>query len=170
MNPSIIDTYANSFRARLYLHEEGRNTPLRLSQPNDKFSWGVSPENDWLQTGGNEPSLIISFDYHSMEDNRLHYHLHIPGRSKQGSGPQVPRRLGVSTNGYLGFYWIAEVTDYWKIEPLQETEEGLLCHLRDHLGHRVGTLEDTPHHQPGRFNYLNISESEIATFLLQKTS
>ena len=69
MNPSIIDTYANSFRARLYLHEEGRNTPLRLSQPNDKFSWGVSPENDWLQTGGNEPSLIISFDYHSMEDN-----------------------------------------------------------------------------------------------------
>lgn len=160
MNPSIIETYANSFRARLYLHEEGRNTPLRLSQPNDKFSWGVSPENDWLQTGGNEPSLIISFDFHSMEDNRLHYHLHIPGQ----------RRLGVSTNGYLGFYSIAEVTDYWKIEPLQETEEGLLCHLRDHLGHRVATLEDTPHHQPGRFNYLNVSEGEIATFLLQKIS
>jgi len=170
MDQSIIATYATSFRATLYLHEAGRNTPLRLSRTIDKFSWGVTPEYDWLQTGGDEPSLVISFDYHSMDENRLHYHLHIPGPPKTATGPLVPRRLDASMNGYLGFYWREEVTDYWKVEPLQETEGGLLCHLRDHRGYKVATLQDDPHHKPGRFNYLNVSEGETATFLLQKTS
>ncbi|MGG5290253.1 hypothetical protein [Pseudomonas shirazensis] len=168
MDQNISATYARSFRAKLYLQAHSKTIPLRLSQNNDKFSWGLSPDNDWLQAGGDAPSLIISFDYQSMTDNRLHYQVHIPGPRKNTPGPLVPRRLAISSNGYLGFYWTEEQSEHWKIEPLGESEEGLLCHLRDHQGHRVATVQDDPHFQPGWFAYLNVHEGDIATFLLKR--
>ena len=91
---------------------------------------------------------------------RLHpYNISIPGR------PQA-KKLGISRNGYLGFYWHADVTDYWKIEPLELTEDGLVCHLRDHRGHRVGIIKDTPHKSGDWVALLNVEEGEVFTFLL----
>lgn len=75
--------------------------------------------------------------------------------------------MGVSLNGYLGFYWVADVTDDWKIEPLQLTEEGLVCHLRDHRGYRVGAIMDAPHFSGDVVALLNVEQGEVRTFLLK---
>lgn len=84
----------------------------------------------------------MDFHYHSRTNDRLHYRISMPGR------PET-KKLGVSRNGYLGFYWHADVSEYWKIEPLALTDEGLVCHLRDQRGYRVGALTDTPHRRGG---------------------
>ncbi|WP_426810450.1 hypothetical protein ABOC32_06370 [Pseudomonas sp. WOUb67] len=159
MDEDIQAAFAMSFRARLYLRAVDRYIPLRLSRGSDKFSWGITPEDDWLQAGGRQDSPVMDFHYHSQTDDRLHYHISVPGR------PQA-KTLGISRNGYLGFYWHADVTDYWKIEPLELTDEGLVCHLRDHRGYRVGALEDTPHRNGDWVALLNVEEGQVCTFLL----
>ncbi|WP_060514254.1 hypothetical protein [Pseudomonas sp. NBRC 111132] len=159
MHEDIKAEFARSFRGRLYMRAVNRYIPLRLSRSSDKFSWGVTPEDDWLQIGGKQDSPVMDFHYHSQTDDRLHHHISIPGR------PQA-KKLGISRNGYLGFYWHADVTDYWKIEPLELTEDGLVCHLRDHRGHRVGIIKDTPHKSGDWVALLNVEEGEVFTFLL----
>ncbi len=161
MNEEILAGYAKSFRGRLYLRNAETNIPLRLSRSSDKFTWGVTPEDDWLQAGGREASPVMRFHYQSHSENRVHYEISIPGNPKT-------KKLGVSLNGYLGFYWYSEVTDHWKIEPLQMTDEGLVCYLRDHRGFRVGILQDTPHRNRDWVALLNVEEGEVATFLLRQ--
>ncbi|WP_447738418.1 hypothetical protein [Pseudomonas laurentiana] len=159
MHEDILAEFACSFRGKLYMRAVDGNIPLRLSRSDDKFTWGVTPEDDWLQAGGRHDSPVMSFHYDSRTDDRLHYHISIPGRPKT-------KKLGVSRNGYLGFYWNAEVTDYWKIEPLQLADEGLICYLRDHRGHRVGAIADAPHKSGDWVALLNVDEGEPYTFLL----
>lgn len=163
MDEHVLAGYAKSFRGKLYLHALDSHIPLRLSRSDDKFSWGFTPEDDWLQAGGQQDSPVMDFHFESHGENRLHYHISIPGN------PET-KKLGVSRNGYLGFYWYAEVTDYWKIEPLHLSAEGLLCHLRDHRGHRVGAIPDAPHHSGNKVYLLNVDEGQIGTFLLKPTS
>ena len=160
MNEAIQTGFARSFRGKLYVRGAKGNIPLRLSRSTDKFSWGVTPEDDWLQAGGNHDSPTMDFHYQSGSENRLHYHISIPGR------PET-KKLGVSLNGYLGFYWFAQVTDDWKIEPLQLTEEGLVCHLRDHPGYRVGGIMDEPHINGDLVALLNVEQGVVLTFLLK---
>ncbi|MGY4525552.1 hypothetical protein [Pseudomonas sp. TE21394] len=162
MDDDTLAGYARSFRGKLYLRAADRDIPLRLSRSDDKFTWGITPEDDWLQAGGRQDSPLMSFHYDSHSDDRLHYHISIPGSP-------TTKRLGVSRNGYLGFYWYAEVTNFWKIEPLQLTDEGLVCHLRDHRGYRVGILEDDPHKSGDWVALLNVEEGEVSTFLLRQT-
>jgi hypothetical protein len=154
-------TYATSFRGKLYAMGIDRLVPLRLSRSNDKWDWGFAPQNDWLIAGGDKESLYMDFTYHSHSDDRLHYHISIPGHSR-------PRRLGQSRNNYLGFYEITDVTDYWKIEPLVHTDQGLICHLRDHQGYRAGAVQDTPHRSGLSMSLLNTREGESLTFHLTK--
>ena len=161
MDPEIQAAYAQSFRGKLYLCAFDRYIPLRLSRTSDKFSWGVTPENDWLQAGGEQNSPTMDFTFDSQTDDRLHFQIAIPG-------PRNMKKLGVSLNGYLGFYWFAEVKDFWKIEPLMQTDAGLFCHLRDHLGQRVGFLKDFPHRSRQWVALLNVKEGETCTFLLKK--
>ncbi len=160
MDEDIQAGYAKSFRGQLYLRVADYCIPLRLSRSTDKFNWGFTPEDDWLQAGGRQDSPVMHFHYHSRTEDRLHYHISIPGR------PQT-KALGVSRNGYLGFYWHAEVTDFWKIEPLRLSAEGLVCHLRDHRGYRVGIIKDTPHKSGDWVALLNVEEGEVFTFLLK---
>ncbi|BBH48212.1 hypothetical protein [Pseudomonas sp. KU43P] len=161
MDPAIQSTYATSFRGKLYAIRDNQLVPLRLSRSSDKWHWGLAPQDDWLMAGGNKGSVYMDFTFDSHTDGRLHYHISIPGRSR-------PKRLSQSLNNYLGFYEIADVTDYWKIEPLEQTDHGLVCHLRDHKGYRAGAIKDTPHRNGQNMYLLNTREGETLTFLLIK--
>ncbi|MFK3820193.1 hypothetical protein ACI2KG_26985 [Pseudomonas sp. NPDC089407] len=163
MDEDIQAQYARSFRGKLYMLAANRDIPLRLSSSSDKFTWGFIPEDDWLQAGGRHDSPAMDFQFNSRTEDRLHYHISIPGR------PQT-KKLGVSRNGYLGFYWNAEVTNYWKIEPLEVTDEGLVCYLRDHRGHRVGAIKDDPHRSGDWVACLNVEEGDVFTFLLKQVN
>lgn len=163
MDEDIQAGYARSFRGKLYVRAVGRDIPLRLSRSTDKFSWGITPEDDWLKAGGPKDSPVMSFHFDSRTEDRLHYHISIPGNPRT-------KKLGISRNGYLGFYWNAEVTDFWKIEPLQLTDEGLVCYLRDHKGHRVGALQDDPHFSGDWIALLNVEQGTVVTFLLKQTA
>lgn len=85
MNEAIQTGFARSFRGKLYVRGAKGNIPLRLSRSTDKFSWGVTPEDDWLQAGGNHDSPTMDFHYQSGSENRLHYHISIPGRPETKS-------------------------------------------------------------------------------------
>lgn len=160
MDEDIQAQYARSFRGKLYMRLLDHDIPLRLSLSTDKFNWGFSPEDDWLQAGGRQDSPVMDFRYHSHSDNRLNHHISIPGRP-------TAKTLGISRNGYLGFYRHAEVTDYWKIEPLRRTDQGLVCHLRDQRGYRVGAIKDSPHKSGDWVALLNVEKGDVFTFLLE---
>lgn len=150
-----------SFRGRIYMLKEGRAIPLRLSRSGDKFSWGVTPEDDWLQAGGCQASPVFHFTFHSKTEDRLHVFI-------AGTGPKSAKKLGVSRNGYLGLYEYAEVKDYWKIEPLAWADDGLVCRLRDHQGHQVKAIPDTPHHRHSAISLLTVGEGEAQAFLIKR--
>jgi hypothetical protein len=160
MDEDIQSSHAKSFRGKLYMRSGGRNIPLRLSRSSDNPTWGT-PEEDWLQVGGREDSPTVDFHFDSQTEDRLHYHLCIPWYPRT-------KKLGVSRNGYLGFYWNAEVTDFWKIEPLHMTEEGLVCYLRDHRGHRVGAMHNDQHYNGDGIAFLNVDQGVVAPFLLKQ--
>ncbi|MHC6223866.1 hypothetical protein ACYU03_03615 [Pseudomonas sp. X10] len=109
-----------SFRGKIYMVKDGGLVPLRLSRSDDKFTWGITPEYDWLQAGGKEDSPVFHFVFHSQTENRLHFNI-------SGTGRNAAKKLGISRNGYLGLYQHAEVKHYWKIEPLTWTEQGLFA-------------------------------------------
>ncbi|MEN5301802.1 MULTISPECIES: hypothetical protein [unclassified Pseudomonas] len=164
MDSQIQDAYARSFSGQLYAIATNRYVPLRLSSSRDKWSWGITPQNDWLMAGGKQNSIRLDFAFDSQTHDRLHYHISLSGSA------HPPKKLGLSLNGYLGFYQRLEVTDYWKIEPLELTEHGLICHLRDHQGHRAGAIMDTPHYNGQTQYLLNTKEGETLTFLLRQDS
>lgn len=163
MDEHILANYAKSFRGKLYQRALGSDIPLRLSHRDDKFTWQIPPEDDWLQAGGRKESPVMDFRFDSRTEDRLHYHISI------ASAAGI-KKLGVSRNGYLGFYLHAKVTDYWKIEPLHLSAEGLLCHLRDQRGYRVGAIPDGPHRSGDKVDLLNVDEGQIVTFLLKPTN
>ncbi|QXI34350.1 hypothetical protein [Pseudomonas promysalinigenes] len=162
MDSQIQDAYARSFTGRLHAIATGGYVPLRLSRTHDKWNWGIAPQYDWLMAGGTEKSIAMDFAFNSQTDDRLHYHISLASKT------QPPKKLGLSHNSYLGFYQRTNVTDYWKIEPLQLTEHGLVCYLRDHQGYRVGAIKDTPHRSGQTMYLLNTKEGETITFLLQQ--
>lgn len=164
MDQVIQDSYGESFTGRLYAIAVEQLVPLRLSRSSDKWNWGFTPQDDWLMAGGEASSINLKFEFDSHTDDRLHYHISLPNSGNPA------KRLGLSRNGYLGFYQLAEVTEYWKVEPLEMTDEGLICYLRDHQGHRVAALRDEPHHSRQAMYLLNTQEGEVLTFLLQRNA
>ncbi|BDM24961.1 MULTISPECIES: hypothetical protein [Pseudomonas] len=164
MDSLIQDTYARSFSGQLYAMACLEEVPLRLSSSRDKWSWGITPQDDWLMAGGEQSSIRLDFAFDSQTEDRLHYHISLAGNANP------PKKLGLSLNGYLGFYQRSEVTDYWKIEPLELSEYGLVCYLRDHQGYRAGAIRDTPHYNRQTQYLLNTREGETITFLLKQDS
>ena len=114
--------------------------------------------------GGLQDSIPLYFAFDSQTEDRLHYHISLSGNANP------PKKLGLSLNGYLGFYQRSEVTDYWKSEPLELSEHGLICHLRDHQGYRAGAILDIPHHNHQTHYLLNTKDGETLTFLLKQDS
>ncbi|MEN5216225.1 hypothetical protein ABE484_10260 [Pseudomonas pudica] len=161
MDEIIESGYSRSFSGRLYVVGGDYRGRLRLSRKTDKSAWSISPQDDWLEAYGYGDSLLMEFAYHSRTEDRLHYHISIPGDSKA-------KKLGVSRNGYPGFYSNAEVTDYWKIEPLHLNDEGLFCHLRDHRGFRVSAIGGVPYYLEEVIQ-LNVEQGSAITFLLEKS-
>ena len=159
MEEKIQRLFAKSFKGRLYAMATNKKIPLRRSTSRDKWDWGFQPQNDWLMAGGDLSSIMLDFSFDSETEDRLHYHIRLAG---------LPHKLGLSLNNYLGFYLHAQVTDYWKIEPLELTEDGLICYLRDHEGYRVGAIKDTPHRSGHPMYLLNTKDGETITFLLQQ--
>ncbi|AHZ79499.1 hypothetical protein DW66_5002 [Pseudomonas putida] len=76
--------------------------------------------------------------------------------------------MGVSRNGYLGFYKYAEVTDYWVIEPLHLLNGSLICHLRDQSGQSVGAIDYKRDEYQETLAPLNVKKGQIVTFDLTK--
>lgn len=149
------------FKATIYWMKGNVLVPIRRSKTTDKFTWGVVPGDDWLQAGGDQPSLILDFEFHSKTEDRLHYMI---SRSSGFS------RLGRSVGGYLGLYQVSEVTDYWKLEPLRHAPNGWVCRLRDHEGHGVKTWQDDPHFDNFTYHFLNTYEGNDAEFLVVPTT
>lgn len=153
--------YTSEFLGRIYMLKAGREIPLRLSHSTDKFTWGLTPEDDWLQAGGNQEPPLFKFVFHSQTENRLHFNIF-------GTGRKAAMKLGASRNGYLGLYQVSAVTDYWKLEPVAWTEKGLVCRWRDHLGHTVKAIADNPHFARGDFYLLNVTEGDVHEFLVKR--
>ncbi|WP_449431061.1 hypothetical protein [Pseudomonas putida] len=162
MDKEIEAAFARSFQAKLYVCISGWNAPLRASSnPFDGSSKfvGLLAEG-WLQVGGEADAQVMTFEFDSQTDDRLHYHISTAHKGRT-------RKLGISRNGYPGFYEMAEVVDYWKIEPLQHTQDGLVCNLRDHRGHRVGVIGNAPVDAAQPPAGMNILDGETYTFLLK---
>ncbi|MFZ5938492.1 hypothetical protein ACOKS3_27175 [Pseudomonas sp. HS6-2] len=164
MDPEIQTAFAKSFSGRLFAIAANKYVPLRLSETGDKWDWGIAPQYDWLMAGGKEQSIRLDFAFDSQTHDRLHYHISL------ASNGHPPKKLGLSRNDYLGFYQKTEVTDCWKIEPLELTEHGLICYVRDHEGYRVGAIRDVPHHSRQPMYLLNTKEGETLTFLLRQSA
>lgn len=162
-NSTLPTEKIESFSGKVYMLKNGHEIPLRLSRTQDKFSWTGAAENDWLQAGGTRTPPVLNFTYHSQTSDRWHFLI-------SGSGPDAEKKLGISRNGYLGLYEVAEVHDYWKIEPLRWIEKGLICHLRDHKGHQVKAELDLPHVEPGAFYLLTVADGEPLEFLIKRTN
>ena len=163
MDSTIESTFARSFQAKLYVCIDDWHAPLRPSKykalgSSDAYLQFVN--DDWLQAGGAEDASPLDFTFIDKTTDRLHYHINL-------SSAGDPVKLGVSRNGYLGFYKVADVTDYWKIEPLNLTDQGLLCSLRDQSGQRVGVYSDVPRDSSHNKAYMNVKEGEVFTLLLK---
>lgn len=161
MDKVIQDKYAKTFHASLMMQFNNNLITVRLSESKEKSTWDFTPGDDWLVVKSGTIPNGMEFRYISHTEDRLHYHIHLSG--------QPDKKLGVSRNGYLGFYQIAEVTDYWKIEPLYLDRDRLFCHLRDQSGNKVKVMNYAPsywgyEHPPAP---LNVKEGEVATFALE---
>ncbi|HAB02225.1 MAG TPA: hypothetical protein DCE25_04535 [Pseudomonas sp.] len=171
MDTTIKAQFARSFSGRLYVRINGWEAPLRPSKMrihDAATSLVAKVKNGWLMAGGSDDSAALDFSFDSMTEDRLHFHISLYGTPER-------QKLGISRNGFLGFYQVADVTDYWKIEPLQLTAQGLLCNLRDHQGQRVALTADTqacdsavvPRNADQKPAYLNVSQGESYEFVLK---
>lgn len=152
-----------SFIARLRSVTPQLSGPIRFSARHEIAKSG------WLLLGNDDLSAVpLQFDYVSHADDRIYYDISAaPARHEY-----VGAKLGVSVNGYLGFYQIAPVTDAWKVEVIGDgsLEEGFRFYLRDSYGQRVavsseeeqlGNLANPHPSNLRRYNYLNVSVGEI---------
>ncbi|MFJ4455148.1 hypothetical protein ACIP1G_14850 [Pseudomonas sp. NPDC089392] len=146
MNPAIQATYGKAFCGKLYQRAAGANTSLRITNERQQV-------DDWVRVGGGQDSPLMEFHFQSTRNNCLLYSIWII-QGRDG------KQLGISSNGYLGFYSSAAVKAPWQLEPLELTGEGLLCNLLDDKGRRVSVLASED-------RILNVSKGEPCTFLLK---
>lgn len=150
----MSDSWNKSFIASLYSVTVGHRGRIGISL----IEGGVA-DDGWLQIlDDHRITKPVNFRFHyishSVEDNRIHCNITCTSDTGQYRGA----RLGVSDSGYLGFYQVAQVTDFWKLEPagdwVLEEEQDVLFTLRDHNGFRVA---NEPHYG----GFLNIHQGEI---------
>ncbi|WP_213875909.1 hypothetical protein [Pseudomonas sp. dw_358] len=90
----------------------------------------------WLvRSTDSGPFLALRFDFLKHEAERDFFTI------TAGSGIYVGSRLGVSRNGYLGFYTPGDVADPLKVEWVGAAGSGRFI-WRDHRGYRVGAADE----------------------------
>lgn len=125
----------------------------------------------WLiQSTQEQHDAVFRFDFIETVGDRIHYTISAaPGTAYEGA------KVGISRNGYLGFYRIAEVADFWKIEleGSQADPEAFEFVLRDHRGYRVGSVSEPqggfwtsfhPAQSARRVRFLNVEAGDIVHF------
>ena len=93
MDSQIQDAYARSFSGQLYAMATDRYVPLRLSRTRDKWTWGITPQDDWLMAGGEKNSIHLDFAFDSQTHDRLHYHISLSGNAYPLKTRPEPERL-----------------------------------------------------------------------------
>lgn len=160
----MIDINGKSFLATLVCITDEGAGPVDFTRSETIAAGG------WLTQGAqSNEGCLLRFDFVERVEERLHYRI--------SAGPSTPgfagAKLGVSRNGYLGFYEVAQVSDLWKIELLEHDEEPdyFECHLRDMRGYRVAASKERMGRPIGLepnwrdiVRYLNVDEGKIATF------
>lgn len=158
----MSDISGKSFIARISSVTEDFSGPLNIS------SYVEIAKSGWLLRGrGEQRAVALRFNYLRHDAERHHYSI-----SSAEQGHYYGAELGVSQNGYLGFYHVASVTDFWKVELTGEgsVEAGFHFVLRDHRGHRVaahsidelfGNLANTHAGSAKTFDYLSVQHGEI---------
>ncbi|MBF8745835.1 hypothetical protein E2H86_18195 [Pseudomonas putida] len=134
-NPASADLwYTRSFTGKLYVRKDATLIPTRqhaYGADPDRPTYEQAYSNDgWLRMGGSEPTVSLACSYLSKGPDGLRFTI-------SGCDEDSERKLGVSRNGYLGFYKVAAVTDPWLIEPVTVDGDVLVCRLKDHRGHVV---------------------------------
>lgn len=127
----MADFIGRSFVATLLCASEKQTAPV------DFLRGGGIAGSGWLVQGDQSGQpLALRFDYVNHTEDRFHYHISAAASAQHYAGA----KLGVSANGYLGFYQVAEVVDYWKLELEGENLDPrhIEFTLRDHRGHKVG--------------------------------
>lgn len=164
---AMSDHWTRSFIASLHSVTPGHRGRIGIS-----LVEGGIADDGWLRVAAeteHTKPVNFRFDYlsHSTQDNRIHYNITCTSETGSYRGA----RLGVSLNGYLGLYQVAQVSDFWKTSPLGEwvVEEDaqLEFMLRDHRGYRVGQMQLYPDMElDPRYNprYLSVSEGEVLQF------
>lgn len=106
-----------------------------------------------------EASFIFRLIEHRTAENRMHFDI------RSADGRFKDAKLGVSLSGYLGFYQVAQVTDFWKLEALEPVRlqpgARFKANWRDHLGQRVAAYDISRDCSPRRATpsyWLNVKE------------
>jgi hypothetical protein len=131
----MADFIGKSFIATLLCASEKETAPV------DFLRGAGIAGSGWLVQGDQSRQVLqLRFDYISHTEDRFHYHISAAANTQSYSGA----KLGVSVNGYLGFYQVAEVVDYWKLQLEGENLDSshIEFTLRDHRGHRVGATTE----------------------------
>lgn len=155
------DDINESFLGQIYLIRNEQSIPLRLSRADERFGWTGVASDDWLQAGGQESSPVFKFVFHSRSDDRIHVHV-------LGTGRHAGKKLGISRNGYLGLYRVAEVDDYLKVEPLNWEYDLLRCRLRDHQGHQVKAEPDRGNREVSDAVFLTTGEGTLQEYVIRR--
>ncbi|WP_409277835.1 hypothetical protein [Pseudomonas defluvii] len=125
----------------------------------------------WLvQSEQDEPNVAFRFDFIEHIGDRIHYNI-----SAAPDGAYGGAKVGVSRNGYLGFYQVAEVSDYWKVELEGDNDNPATFEflLRDQRGHRVAAVSEprggfwssfTPAARSAQTLFLNTEIGDIVHF------
>lgn len=130
-------------------------------------------QEGWLVQGRQRSDnyLTFQFDYVGGTENRLHYKIY--GGPTAGAYEGKP--LGLSRNGYLGFYDRDPGVDFWKVELAETPEEpdSFEFYLRDNEGKRVAVKEGRRGNfffgiggkdAHARVRFLNVDDGDIGYF------
>jgi hypothetical protein len=165
MELPVADINGKSFIATLASTTDGVIYPVGYLDDSSLAGdgWLIQAERD-------QPKAAFRFDFIEESGTRLLYTL-----SAAEGTPYAGARVGVSRNGYLGFYSRAAVTEPWKIElgddPLVPDTFNFL--LRDSRGYRVGSVKEskggfwtglTPADRSRSIRYLNVEEGDVVYF------
>lgn len=162
-----MDKQSRSFIARLYMVTNSYHGQQRVGvtvTPNPGFCGWLKP-----MIGLEEISKPINFFFHFLEKNgegeltRIHCDITCSSATEGHRGA----KLGVSRNGYAGLYQVAEVEDFWKLEPLNDwqDDQNLLLNIRNPSGFCLGKQVFTKSEYP--VDLLNILDGENMSFRAQ---
>lgn len=130
----------------------------------------------WLVVGRqNDSSLELRFDLIEQVDGR--HHCTITGAPS--AGKYAGSSLGVSRNGYVGFYQVSAGADFWKLELLESSNaqpDYFEFTLRDTRGYRVAVSSarrgsfwtGIDPYSSQSLDFLNVEHGDIGRFAAQK--